>query len=317
MQESCIMKKRFLVAAVAATLISPLTAQADVKVYGIAHMGIQNVDSVGEMDIYSGTSALGFKGKEDLGGGMTAFFKIETDVNMDDSTNASSTFNMRNTYVGLKGGMGSIKLGTVTSNYKATSPKVDPLWRTPVEGRGLINTMNSTYAGGKADDRGRMTNALKFASSKMGGMQMVFNYGMAGTASNVMGLGVHYKAKDITAFFDYIDRDNAAGDSSMKVGGSYAMGDITVSGQYETPDNDADTATDFIHLNGAFSLNDKDTVSVTFGQNSDVSTGMAVAYIHSMSKRTSVYAAYGDRSADTGATVGDDNAMALGIRHKF
>ena len=323
------MKKRFLVAAMAATMISPLAAQADVSVYGIAHLGVQNVDTDGSstdgnLDVFSGTSALGFKGKEDLGGGMTAFFKVETDVNMDDSANASSSLNLRNAFVGLKTGMGSLKLGTVTTNYKSTGAKVDPLWRTPVEGRGMINTQSSTYQGGKADDRGRMTNAIKLASSKMGGMQMVFNYGAGGADTNAMGIGVHYKAKGVTAFVDYFDRDNAAGDNAMKVGGAYKMGTMTFSGQFEATDNDASTANDFIHLNGTFGLSDTGAVSVTFGQESDVSSGAAVAYVHTMSKRTSAYAGYGTVSEDsTGSfvtTSGADksgNAIAVGLRHKF
>lgn len=311
------MKKRFLVAAMAATLVSPLAAQADVKVYGVAHLGLIDVDTAAGLDVYSSTSALGFKGKEDLGGGMNAFFKIETDVNIDDSSSASDSFNMRNAYVGLKGGMGSVKLGTVTSNYKSTSPKVDPLWRTPVEGRGMIQTMSSTYSGGKADDRGRMTNAIKLASSKMGGMQVVFNYGAGGNDTNSMGVGVHYSTKNIVAFVDYYDRDNAAGDNAMKVGGAYTMGTMKFSAQFESTDNDASTATDFIHLNGTFGVGENGTVSVTVGENSDVSSGVAAAYIHGMSKRTSVYGGYGDVSADTGSSATDNNALAVGIIHKF
>jgi len=311
------MKKRFLVAAMAATLVSPLAAQADVSVYGIAHLGLIDVDTADGLDVYSATSALGFKGKEDLGGGMTAFFKVETDVNMDDSTNASSSLNLRNAYVGLKGGMGSLKLGTVTTNYKSTGAKVDPLWRTPVEGRGLINTQSAMYHGGKADDRGRLTNAIKLASSKMGGMQVVFNYGANGSDTNAMGIGVHYKAKNVTAFVDYFDRDNLAGDSAMKVGGSYKMDAMTFSGQFESTDNDADTANDFIHLNGTFGVSDAGAVSVTFGQESDVSTGVAVAYVHTMSKRTSAYVGYGDVSEDSTGSITENNAAAVGIRHKF
>ncbi len=52
-------------------------------------------------------------------------------------------------WVGLKGGMGTVKFGTMSSNYKQMGGKVDPLYRTPLEGRGFLGIQSSDLHGGR------------------------------------------------------------------------------------------------------------------------------------------------------------------------
>lgn len=99
-------------------------AQSSVTVYGILDVGYINQKSDG-----SGTAAntkannslignsaetssrLGFKGTEDLGGGTSAFFTIETGMQPTQAT--ASTFNNRQSFVGLKkNGVGEVAIGT-------------------------------------------------------------------------------------------------------------------------------------------------------------------------------------------------------------
>ena len=69
----------------------------------------------------SGNSRLGFRGKEDLGGGLKAFFQLEGVASVDDGTGAATgggfMFN-RNTFVGLEGGFGNVKLGVNDTIFK-------------------------------------------------------------------------------------------------------------------------------------------------------------------------------------------------------
>jgi len=325
------MKKRFLVAAVAATLVSPIAAFADATVYGNVHVSINDFDSADNLNMSSNTSSIGVKGKEDLGGGMTALFKIEFQVdpterngtasNIDDSdTGASSkdstaALTDRDQWVGLKGGMGTVKFGTMSNNYKQTGSKVDPMYRTVLEGRGFMKTQSNMHSGA-GESRGRMTNTIQYSSPKMGGMQAVFNTTVSGNDDETMGLGIRYAAKNLLAYFDYIDTaamQAASNDAAMKVGGAYTMDALTVGVQYEAVE-DAGVQGDTMFVSANYQMNDSDNVALTFGDNDTDDAGYALMYNHNMSKRTNVYAGYGDNASNT---ANDDQVITAGIRHKF
>ena len=116
------MKKLLLAAGLAATF-GFAQAQSSVTVYGILDVGY-----VGSSYNGTGTSAttkqtansfgsgaesasrLGFKGTEDLGGGMSAFFTVETGLTPESTT--ASTFNNRQSFAGIKkNGIGEAAFG--------------------------------------------------------------------------------------------------------------------------------------------------------------------------------------------------------------
>ena len=68
-------------------------------------------------------SLLGVRGTEDLGGGLKAFFQLETAFKPDQN---DSTFAGRNSAVGLQGNWGSILMGRWDTPYKTTTIAVDP-----------------------------------------------------------------------------------------------------------------------------------------------------------------------------------------------
>jgi len=115
------MKKQIIAAAVAAAFAVP--AMAQVTVYGILSSGFQTVDT--EIDGAStkvtntgqegsqGGSRLGFRGEEDLGGGLKAGFTYERGI-----ANDSSTDSMRQAFVSLSGGFGEVRLGRGNSLSK-------------------------------------------------------------------------------------------------------------------------------------------------------------------------------------------------------
>ena len=266
------MKKRFLVAAIAATLISPLAAQADATVYGNAHLSIDSEsykdkakDKAANLEMNSNTSAVGVKGKEDLGGGMSAIFKVEFQV---DPSERNQSITDRDQWVGLKGAMGSVKFGTMSNNYKQMGGKIDPMYRTRLEGRGFMDTQSSLHSGA-GENGGRSTNTLQYTSPKMGGMKVVFNYTFAGEDEETMGLGIHYKTKTVIAYVDYLDVQKqavsavtaipftpddpatpaiderveavagtsaspAASEAAFKIGGSFKAGAMTFGLQFES-----------------------------------------------------------------------------------
>jgi predicted porin len=98
---------------------SPALAQT--VVYGIVDTGVEYVtninvagDSVVKMPSLTGSvpSRLGFKGTEDLGGGLTAFFVLESGFGMDTGTlGVGGRLFGRQANVGLKSGYGTLTLG--------------------------------------------------------------------------------------------------------------------------------------------------------------------------------------------------------------
>lgn len=120
------MKKSLIALAVLAASGAAM-AQSSVTVYGLADVRVgsfkqsDEVGSLSNTEMRSGgfaTSRIGFKGTEDLGGGLKANFQIETSVAIDRP--AASTIGDRQAWVGLSGGFGAIELGRSWTPYDGT-----------------------------------------------------------------------------------------------------------------------------------------------------------------------------------------------------
>ncbi|CAI10591.1 probable porin protein (plasmid) [Aromatoleum aromaticum EbN1] len=134
-------KKRLYVIVVTGGLMVPLVAQADssnVVIYGKLYPQIGQAKTTGatrpgapvstltgapggnniasHTEINASNSRLGFRGSEDLGNGYKAHFQIEQRVSIDSNTGLSSA---RNSFVGLSGDFGLVKLGIHDSVYKS------------------------------------------------------------------------------------------------------------------------------------------------------------------------------------------------------
>lgn len=66
-------------------------------------------------EVQASNSRLGFRGKENLGGSLVAFFQVESTIPVDAG---GGTFGTRDTFVGLSGNFGSVKLGNMDTVYK-------------------------------------------------------------------------------------------------------------------------------------------------------------------------------------------------------
>jgi len=127
------MKKKLLAMAVAGALAAPVVAfaQSNVTIYGRANLGIDTYKATGSAAggatdfnartrVYDSGSRLGFTGTENLGGGMSAYFRIESGVNIDAGTattqsgaanSSAGTLATRDSFVGIKGGWGEVSWG--------------------------------------------------------------------------------------------------------------------------------------------------------------------------------------------------------------
>jgi len=109
--------KKLLVIAVAAALAAP-AAMADTTLYGKLHVSVGSVKAAGgtsETVVESNTSRMGVKGSTALDNGMEATYGLEYGLNLDgENTSSTATANgltARNTFVGLKGKFGEVRVG--------------------------------------------------------------------------------------------------------------------------------------------------------------------------------------------------------------
>ena len=128
------MKKSLFAVAAVTAFAGAAQAQSSVTVYGIVDVGFTSTSARAAStkttenlfgQSQESSSRLGFKGTEDLGGGTSAFFTVETGLTPEASN--ASAFNNRQSFVGMKkNGIGAASIGTqytvVHNAVSATDP---------------------------------------------------------------------------------------------------------------------------------------------------------------------------------------------------
>ncbi|MBP8147748.1 MAG: porin, partial [Acidovorax sp.] len=101
-------------------------AQSSVTLYGRVNTTVerQEVGNVKTTGLFNNASRFGFKGTEDLGGGLKAGFQLESGFNSDTGASAATFFG-RQSEVNLSGGFGTVRLGNFfPESYYATADYV-------------------------------------------------------------------------------------------------------------------------------------------------------------------------------------------------
>lgn len=118
--------------------------------------GTSAVPSVTKSDLYSAGNAMGFRGREDLGGGTAAWFQLEIgvwpDARMETSAVTGNNWGGRNSGVGISSSAGDIMFGVWDTPYKQTGF----VWNSMTSGG--FSAGGITMMG--ADTTGALNNAL-------------------------------------------------------------------------------------------------------------------------------------------------------------
>jgi predicted porin len=180
------MKKSLFALAAIGAIAGTAQAQSSVTVYGILDVGyvgsnLRNANSVATnagtvtntqnsqfTDGAESTSRLGFKGNEDLGGGLSAFFTIETSISPDAGyTFATSNDNNRQLFAGLKKqGVGQFAFGTQYTTIHNAVAVTDPGMQNNMMG----NVIYDKYRGGSSL-AGQTTTGSAVATEQFSGQQ--------------------------------------------------------------------------------------------------------------------------------------------------
>lgn len=340
------MKKNLLALAVAGAFVAPV-AMADntnVSVYGIADVSVdftKNGDGttlangagvatsgVNTHKISSNSSRIGFKGSEDLGGGLKAIFQVERGVQVDSGSMAD--IYARNTFAGLAGdAWGSVTLGRNDTPYKSSTRGMDVFADHIADNRTLMGR-------GTLGFDQRFSDTVRYDSPNMGGFQVAAAY-TAGAENNISSaantrgraesISGTYSVAPFTGVVAYqknIFGSVASGsipalttltdEKAYKLGVGYKMDQFGVNGVYEkTSDNLGSGALGTGHkayyLSGVFNATANDAIKLAYtkaqklGDGSTANTGAkqwSLGVDHSLSKRTMVYAMYTKLDNDAG-----------------
>jgi len=303
------MKKSLLALAVLGAFAGAASAQSSVTIYGKANVELgKAIGSIDKTINDTAGSRLGFKGLEDLGGGMAANFGFEHRFTFKDGAAAANFWNGYST-VGLQGAFGNVRIGRdYTPAFLMTQNQLDPF------GGDTQGAVRGALIGNVG--KFRTGSMVEYHVSAAG-----FNFGAQVGGSNENGgtkkpysLAANYAAGPlfVTAA---IEDPSGAKDKLYTVGARYNLGFATVSAGYSGGDNAAGTSVKGVLAGvnvpvgaGDFKLG-YGKRNAAFGESSKVGVG----YHYNLSKRTKVFADYGRDSKAVGPKTGYD----FGVQHNF
>lgn len=192
------MNKKLVALAVAGAFALPLAAQAqtaNVTLYGRVNVDMEivsgqqaNGTNPHVFRVSSNSSRLGVRGTESLGGGLNAIFQIESGVPID---TGGGTLGGRETFVGLQGAWGTVKLGNYLFPYDDLTPifgNAPTLGTTILSQSNLWGQGTLTKAAGGMDTR--PGNSVRYDSPTMSGFNASYAYSTA-EGSPVQNSAVH------------------------------------------------------------------------------------------------------------------------------
>lgn len=303
------MKKSLLALAALTAFAGVASAQSSVTLFGVIDANVRNVKtSAGSLKTLStdgmGSSRLGVRGVEDIGGGLRAGFWLEGSVNVDVGGGAKTAATQvgsgvtgqdwqRRATVSLMGSFGEIRLGRDYTPDFWNHTIFDPFGTNGVGNS--VNTFGSTTG---ATTVVRANNSLGyFLPGGLGGLygQVMLSAGEGTDANKHMAFRLGYAAGPVNVAFSYGTTDTAIKWKRTNIGGSYNMGFMRLVGQYNIGDGGAAGKITHLLVGGIVPLG---TNALKFSYVRSDGSGaiatrdasqIALGYQHNLSKRTAVY----------------------------
>lgn len=243
--------KLVAIAAVAGGAVNVAHAQSSVTIYGIIDTSVNytskalvsgSTNTGSKLSVDSGInsgSRLGFKGNEDLGGGLNAVFQLEIGFKSDtgalDGTNNgvanTNTLFRRLSVVGLNGNWGTVLLGRQTDTALQYNQ-----WTSVVDFGGIVGNVGHNL------DRlegTRVNNSIRYNSPTFSGLSGSVLYGLGEVADKTsagqsFGVGLQYANGPLGLFTTYYqsklsaDATATSSDTATLVAGNGKAGDTAL-----------------------------------------------------------------------------------------
>ncbi len=319
--------KKTLIAAALAVCSTAALAQS-VAIYGTidASVAQKEVNSVkttaqGNGD-YLGSSVLGFRGTEDLGGGLKAGFNLEGDLNVGngtgDGTGGGLTFD-RQSWVELKKNGTGVRVGRLSDIAKDS-------YSYGFAGMNLTDLSGTTGFSTTMGQGNRHPNSAQL-ETVIAGFRVSGSYSndtAATAAGDAQGaeasaVGVEGEVvKGVKVIATTAKKGDAKGNT---VGAQFKLGSAEVGALYATQDSGAGVKAKAYQVGAALPLAGGLIARASYGKNdSDTATSDATIYgvmlEKQFSKRTSAYVGYSDLDVNNG-TTNDTKVTTVGLQHKF
>lgn len=338
--------KKTILAAAALSLVAGAAMAQSVSIYGLVDVSLESIKGASSVTRVSSdnlaSSRLGFRGVEDLGGGLKAKFVLESGLKPDVGTGGGSNnkFWSRSSWVGIEGGFGELRLGFQDSSIGAIAGNTNILGAQDYDDLKFAES----FAG---DTYRRVDNAITYILPKfVDGLSTQIQY-----ATNVsgdentdkrgqaFGFSIAYAAGPFSAGLGYIDTKRptnaAVDDKGVLLYGAYDFGAAKLTAYFNQ--DDRSTSTDERSI---FGLKVGIPVSSDFSLSAGISKVKNVAFVkdadatiltfkgvYNLSKRTALYGLITTVDNDATSNIGvakqvpglgkNSHGVAFGIRHSF
>ena len=317
-------------------LLISMSAISAPKVYGKLNIALNNNGSDGvnekEIDLISNSSRLGLKGQLEMQDGLVGLYQIEYQIDPVDGHArdevrgengeikvTDSIFTQRNSYVGLKGSLGTLKLGKHDTPLKKASLKVD-----------LFNDLKGDIKN-ITDGENRITSFLGYDSPVFGGGVSISVSLSKGKDDGVVGtdldgeFGTNLSASlkydiEVIQFVIATEKASIKGFDHNRLGMMIPAGPVTIGLIHTTTESTVGNSVDYdattISIAGKVA-DGNGRVKFQYGT-SDKSAGLTqtqIGYDHKLFKNFKILAYHTVRSQD--AANSDDAHTGLGIEYKF
>lgn len=330
---------RLLLALLAVVGSSAALAQSSVTLYGRVNTSVEHQKTGNDTvnGLFNNSSRFGFKGTEDLGGGLKAGFVLESGFSADTGASASTFFG-RQSEINLSGGFGMVRLGNfypesyyATSDYigmhnhetgsSADALYVDPVWL----GAG---TVSQDRPGGVGTRNKIAYRTPDFGGLTVEGSASLHEKALGTSSKNGYDLAANYNAGPLALGAGY-SQWNSNKQGALRA--LYTFGQFTVGGYYQRNDEDLLGSRNNFRLSGMYAMGASEfhlnagRANSWSNRNDSAANQYTIAYNYNLSKRTKVYTYYtkvdNDRNAAYNvdpATPGKDfSSFAVGVRHNF
>jgi len=354
-QNSSTLKKMLLATLIGGALTAPAMAQTNVTVSGLvdAYAGsMRNAgDAKSRASLNSGgmtTSWFGFKGSEDLGGGLKANFLLTSFFQADTGMQGrfpGDTMWSRDANVGLSGGFGALSFGReLAPHFLPTilfNPFGDSYTFAPLILHADVPLFNASgWTNSVAGDTG-WSNSIRYTTPNFGGLTANVHYQLGEVAgrngvNNIGANALYFNGPlALTAFYHTVEVNNptntagtpvaftASRQKAWMLGGSYDLKAVKLFATYGQTSHNTDIDDKTLSLGatvpfgqGKFQAswaqtNREGTVPAAIDAKRKTA---AIGYDYDMSKRTDLYAVVmNDRITNQNS----GNSFGVGIRHRF
>lgn len=337
------MQKKLIALAVAGLISAPAMAQSNVQIYGVVDLGLE-FSKMGDnkhRGVNQGllsASRLGFRGTEDLGNGLKAMFVLEYGITPDTGNGPTGA---RQSFVGLDGGFGFVGLGRQYSPGHNILGTLDHFGGSTAFAPQL-KVLGAAESSIQNAGAGRINNSINYKSKNFSGLafEAMYAFGETNQVSNrstgdIIGLGGSYKNGPIKAGLVYHQTERYSGSDDRKewmLGGGYDFGVVDVNATYTQVKIDS-VKNKVWYVNGKVPVSAAGSVLVGYSkldhEDGDMDANVwTLAYTHSLSKRTTVYAGYSrvsnkdlstaKVSPNVNTDIGENSTgLFVGVRHTF